>query len=186
MVAENPVVVLRALESLARTGWMLRGVPSGEAETVAAHLFKASVIALDIGYRLRDKGYNIDPMRAAIIALLHDVGESIIGDIPKTAGISEAKREAERRAIESLPFHRNLQRLMLEFEEDTGEALLARLAESLATLLQALDYERRGYMVGEIRESMKNAIIKVVEKVEWGGDAVNIIEGLYGVKLFSS
>ena len=185
MVAEDPATVLRALESLARTGWMLRGVPPGEAETVAAHLFKAAVIALDIGYRLRDEGVQLEPERAALIALLHDTGESIIGDIPKTAGISEAKKRAEQRAVDSLPFHPRVRELVHEFEEDSSEALLARLAESLATLLRAIDYERQGYPVGEIRESMKRVIASVLSRVEWGSTAARIIEEAYGVRVDS-
>lgn len=185
MVAENPDTVLRALQSLARTGWMLRGVPAGEAETVAAHLFKSSVIALDLGYRLRDKGYQVDPIEAAIIALLHDMGESVIGDIPKTAGIGEAKKKAEHRAVENLPFHKSLRDFIIEFDEESEEALLARLAESLATLLQALDYEKRGYNVGEIRQSMELSIKSIMRKVGWERDVATIIKEVYGVNLFS-
>ena len=155
--------VIEALSSLARTGWMLRGVPSQQAEAVAEHLFASALLALEIGLRARDDGLEIDPYKAAAIALVHDVGESVIGDIPKTAGID--KSEAERRAMESLPLHPEALRLFEEFEDkSTLEALVARVAELGATVLRARRYKALGYTrVEEIEESSMRAVEKLLE-----------------------
>ncbi len=149
-----------ALSSLARTGWMLRGVPHELAETVAEHSFAAAILSFELSVRLRENGAGIDPYKTAAIALLHDVGESVIGDIPKTAGIAEAKRYAENRALEYLALSDEAKKLVGEFDaQSTTEAVVAKISESLATLLRACHYKRMGYRVDEIIESMK-AVIK--------------------------
>ncbi|MCE4628130.1 MAG: HD family hydrolase [Desulfurococcales archaeon] len=152
--------VLEALSSLARTGWMLRGVPSVIAESVAEHSFWAAVLAFEISVRARSRGVQVDPYRAAAIALFHDIGESVIGDIPKVAGISRSeKAAAERRAVNSLPISREAKALQEEFEDEKSvEAVIARISESLATYLKALSYERSGYRVEEIRENMEEIV----------------------------
>ncbi len=152
--------VIEALSSLSRTGWMLRGVPSALAESVAEHSFASAVIAFELAVRLRDRGVEIDPYRAALVALVHDVGESVIGDIAKTAGIGDAKREAELRAVKTLPFSNALKELVIEFEESSSvEALVARVSESLATILKARSYVSLGYTrVKEIEDNLKRYV----------------------------
>ena len=158
--------MLDALSSLARTGWMLRGVPHTLAESVAEHIFRSTVIALELGLRLRDRGINIDPYRAASIALVHDLAESVIGDIAKTSGID--KSGAEERAMESLPLHPEAKRLYHEFEEGGSiEARVARIAELAATMLKAEYYMELGYnRVEEIRESSLKAIEGIISGMD--------------------
>ncbi len=173
--------ILEALDSLARTGWMLRGVPPSVAETVSSHLFKSAVIAFEVAVRLRERGVAVDPYRAAAIALFHDIGESIIGDIPRTAGIRDAKREAELRAVETLPLSPDAKNLVAEFEAGSStEALVAKLAEHIATLVRAAWYERLGYRVGEIEDSMARGISSLVDGRPELKEAVNEILGRLG------
>ena len=159
--------MLEALSSLARTGWMLRGIPSCLAESVAEHSFWASVLAFEIAVRLRTKGRDVDPYRAAAIALFHDIGESVIGDIARVAGISrEEKLKAERMAVQSLPLTDEAKKLQEEFDRgETDEALVARLSESLATLIKAIVYGYKGYNVNDIKENMEKIIKEITDKL---------------------
>ncbi len=147
--------MLLALVSLARTGWMLDGVPARDAETVAEHVFTAAVIALELGERLKARGLQVSPERAAAIALAHDLAESVIGDVTRrAAGLGEAKRRAEAEAYESLPLSPGVKSLYREFEEGGSlEALVARASELLATAWRAKVYVSRGYRVEGILES---------------------------------
>jgi len=159
--------VLQALSSLARTGWMLRGVPSQLAESVAEHSYWAAVLAFEIAVRARERGIVVDPLKAAAIAVFHDVGEAVIGDIPRIAGISrEEKLRAERAAVSSLPLSSEAKRLQEEFDEEaTPEAKIARLAETLATLLKARVYERMGFDVSDISENMEKAARRLAREL---------------------
>ncbi len=152
--------ILRALTSLARTGWMLRGVPPFEAETVASHSYASALIAFEMSVTARSKGLNVDPYRAAAEALIHDIAESVLGDITRTAGIDEAKKSAEKRAFMSLEISEEAKRLYLDFERGGSlEAVIARVSELLATYWKSLEYECRGYRVSDIKEStLKEAL----------------------------
>ena len=178
-MARNLHEVLEALSSLARTGWMLRGVPSALAESVAEHSFWSAVLAFEISVRARSRGLQVNPYRAAAIALFHDVGESVIGDIPKVAGISRSeKAAAERRAVSSLPLSQEAKALQEEFEDErTVEAIIARISESLATYLRALSYERSGYPVGEIRENMEETVKRLARPLGIMDIINDIMEG---------
>ena len=147
-----------SLSSLARTGWMLRGVPSSLAETVAEHLFSSSLIALEAGFRMKGRGYNIDPFKAASIALVHDLAEAYIGDIARVSGVD--KSVAEAKAFSRLPLSDGIKRLYLEYEDqNTLEALVARASEAAATYLRACAFMETGYDVSEIADSMRRMII---------------------------
>lgn len=160
--------VLRGLSSLARTGWMLRGVPHELAEPVASHSFWAAVLAHELALELRRRGARVDPERAALIALYHDMAEARIGDIAKVSGISEAEKErAERAAVESLPVSEESRSLIVEFmDRSSPEAKLAKLGETLATLLRALDYERIGFDVSDIRGNMCRSLRRMLGELE--------------------
>ena len=160
--------ILRGLSSLARTGWMLRGVPHELAESVASHSFWASVLAYELALELRRRGAGIDPERTALIALYHDMAEARIGDIAKVSGVSEAEKErAERAAAESLPISEESRSLIIEFmSRSSPEAKLAKLGETLATLLRALDYERIGFDVSDIRDNMCRSLKKISRELE--------------------
>jgi putative hydrolase of HD superfamily len=159
-VVESLYRVLEALSSLARTGWMLRGVPHSLAESVAEHSYWAAVLALEIASRAKNEGLEVDPYKAAAIALVHDMAEAVIGDIARVSGISrDEKRRAEERAFMSLPLSGEARELYAEFEEGrTLEARIARLAEELATLLRALFYRRLGYDVSDIERNMRKSV----------------------------
>jgi len=174
--------VIIALASLARTGWMLRGVPSQLAEPVSTHSFTASLLAFEIASHLTSKGHQLDAYRAAAIAVLHDLGEAIIGDIPKTAGIGEAKRAAEARAVESLPISQAAKGLISEFEEKgSEEAVIARIAELAATWVMGKYYSSIGYNVGEIIESSRRAIRELVEGRSWKKDLEEFLGSRLGL-----
>ena len=145
---------LRGVVSLARTGWMLRGVPPGEAETVASHSYAAAIIAFELAVEAGRRGFRVNPYKAASLALIHDLAEGVIGDISRRAGIGEAKRRAEEEAFKALEVSGEARKLFMEFEEgSTMESRIARMAELLATYWMALIYSCRGYDVMEIGES---------------------------------
>jgi putative hydrolase of HD superfamily len=145
--------VLVALSGLARTGWMLRGVPSAIAESVAEHLFASTLIAYELSVEARRSGFNVDPERVAVIALSHDLAEAVVGDISRRAGIVEAKEVAEARAFEDLEVSEDLKELYREYRDgSTLEAIVARISDNLATYVKARFYARLGFKVEGIAE----------------------------------
>ena len=156
--------LVRALTSLVRTGWMLRGVPASMGETVAEHSFVAALIAADLSQYV-----GADPYRAAMIALVHDATEAVVGDIPKTANIGQAKGEAERAALSKLDLPKPLREALLEYMEGRSlESKVARLADLVATAIVADEYEGLGFDVGEIKETSAREIEQLAGELASG------------------
>ena len=155
---------LRAVKSTPRTGWMLRGVPAAVAETIAAHMAESTVLALLIGERLAEKGVQVDVYHAASIAAVHDIAEGFIGDLVKRATDAIGKDVKETLEIDTLRQEIGesiISRLAEEYvRQETIEARVAKAAETMSTLLQALRYLRQGYDVAEILCGMLNIIMK--------------------------
>ncbi|MCE4606076.1 MAG: HD family hydrolase [Desulfurococcales archaeon] len=148
-----------SLKWLARTGWMQRGVPSSAAENVSQHSFEAAIIALDLAYRLRDQGVSVDPLRASVLALIHDIAESVVGDIPRwsSSRMAGLKEKLESTAVNEMSVHPNIKGLFEEYIDGKSlEASIAKLSDYISTCIQAGRYLSMGYNVEEIFSNMKN------------------------------
>jgi putative hydrolase of HD superfamily len=135
------------LKRLPRTGWLLRGVPN--PESIAEHSFRTALITLFLADELQRKGVAINSDRAVRIALLHDIGEARITDIPQPALKYVDKSGAERRAVGDMlkeaALPEEYHKLWLEYEEgSTVEGRLVRFADKLEMLIQAYEYESSG------------------------------------------
>lgn len=146
-----------ASKNLVRTGWMQNGIPPSMGETVASHSFEAAVLAYLISLELKKKGIDINPERASVIALFHDLGESLLGDLPKWASDRiKSKNEIEREAIKELGLPLDL---FDEYESrKTNEGLVAKFCDILSTYLQAIRYKKLGFKVDSIIETYEREI----------------------------
>ncbi len=73
---------LAALKALPRTGWSDRGVNAVIVESVADHSLAVAILAWATALeRVRD-GEDLDPQRVLLLALIHDLAESEVGDVP--------------------------------------------------------------------------------------------------------
>lgn len=132
------------LKRVPRTGWLLRGLV--DVESVAEHTWGVALIVLALAPEVEGP---LDREKALIIALVHDLPERSLSDIPSPALAHlppEAKREAEEAAlseiVQGLPDGDRLRVWWREFEEgSTPEGRLVRDADRLEMLLQAYLYE---------------------------------------------
>jgi putative hydrolase of HD superfamily len=146
------LIELQRLKRLDRTGWTLRGLPNG-TESVAAHSFGVSVAAMLLADEIQARGIAIDLEKVLRMSLLHDLAETRIGDMPKTAVSyfgSEARQKAEIAAfadvIESIGANKvRYQDLYEEYEgRESLEARIVKAADIVDLLVQALALERGG------------------------------------------
>lgn len=146
---------IHPLDRIARAGYVLRGVT--EPESVAAHSHFVSLLTLLFVDAYPDL---FDRERALTMALIHDLSEAQLMDIPMPAGdayLREAKQGAEQAIIERLfaglggryaEYHREL------LEPKTPEACLVRGLDKAQMMLKIVMYEREGR--GRLREFWKN------------------------------
>lgn len=139
---------LMRLKRLYRQGWLKRGLPECLCESVAEHSFGTALLALLVLGRGERDG--IDGPRAALIALVHELGESYAGDITPVDGVAkEAKRELERaailRALDGHPDRDWFLGLWEDFEEGgSPEARFVRELDRLEMGLQAALHDAEG------------------------------------------
>jgi putative hydrolase of HD superfamily len=145
------------LKQLPRTGWLLAGVSS--PESVADHCYATTMMALVLAEVVNADWLSqglLQPLavdRALRIALVHDLAESILTDLPKRSAEllgRNIKHEAEAQAITqilyTLPSGGSYIQLWHEYDAaTTPEARLVRDADKLEMVHQALRYEQRGH-----------------------------------------
>lgn len=137
---------LQTLKLLPRTGWLQRGLRN--VESIAEHSFGVATLALIVG----DLHPGLDRGRLLAIALVHDLAEALIGDLPASASRlfgKEAKHGAERRAMlelfGALPQAEHYLELWEEYSGGASpEARLVKALDRLELLAQAIQYERAG------------------------------------------
>jgi putative hydrolase of HD superfamily len=133
------------LKRVPRTGWVMRGVP--EAESVADHSYGVAFIALLLAEMASEA---VDKAKLLTIALLHDLPESVVSDLPSPAMAHfppGAKRSAEAavlaQLLDGLPNAERWRAWWQEFEDGTSvEGQLVRDADRLDMLIQAHVYEK--------------------------------------------
>jgi putative hydrolase of HD superfamily len=136
------------LKRIPRAGWLTRGVP--DVESVAGHSFGVAIVALAMVDALEDEPLDLE--KVLIMALLHDLGEARLTDLPSSAARlipPKVKAEAEAGAIGALlaPLTGSdrLRALWQEFEDQASpEGRLVRDADKLEMMVQCLRYEQAG------------------------------------------
>ena len=136
------------LKRIRRSGWVLRGIP--EAESVADHSYRAALL----GYILaKERGIKAEKVMAML--LIHDLAESIVGDIvPEAEEFLDKVRiegEAMKKILNSLgSLGEKLYGLWNEFVcGDSEEAKLARMVDKIEMAYQAKEYLEMGYSIDE-------------------------------------
>lgn len=160
--------IVKALNNLARTGWMLRGIPPSNAETVSQHLYSASLISLVLSSKLKEKNIDVDPYKAVSITLIHDLAEAFYGDIvtPFSDKYLRSKENIEASIIEKEVSCRNIRELYMEFiKQKSLEAKIAKLSDLLSTYIQARIYMQDGYDVKDILENVEKKIRKIASEI---------------------
>jgi putative hydrolases of HD superfamily len=138
------VLELQSLDRLPRAGYVLRGVT--DPESVTEHSWHVLFLVWALGRRLPE----VDVARAVEIALVHDLAELRIGDLPRTASRyfpEGAKNAAESAAMEEIlaPLPPAARELYAEYQAAaTPEARLVKACDKLQLMLKVAAYERWG------------------------------------------
>jgi putative hydrolase of HD superfamily len=135
------------LKRIERAGWRRCGVGAADCESVADHSFFVALLALLLPSFARDE--NLDPFRCIALALVHDLAESIVGDITPHDAISadekHRREEAAMRQLAATLGDDEILTLWQEFESaQTPEAKLVREMDVIEMAWQADTYAAAG------------------------------------------
>ncbi|CAF1353576.1 unnamed protein product [Rotaria sordida] len=145
-----------------RTGWVLRGVE--RVESIADHMYRMAVMSL-----LLPTISEQSKVRCMKLALVHDLAESVVGDLTEFDGIP--KSEKHRRESESmlhltrlLPVDVGTEIFSLFNEyvdQKTNEANLVKDLDIFDMLVQAYEYEKIQGENGFLEEFFQSSVSKV-------------------------
>lgn len=133
------------LKRMPRMGWLQRGVSA--PESVAEHSYGVAMLALVLADLCE-----VDRVRVLELALLHDLAEAMLTDLPHTAQQllgAHAKHSAEQQAINNILAGLPHAERLLDHWQDyalgiSREARLVKALDRLEMLIQALAYEQAG------------------------------------------
>ena len=136
------------LKKLRRTGWQLRGIREGES--IADHCFGVVFLTHFLASLV---SANLDRNKAVSIAIVHEIGETRVGDIPYVSlKYFQNKDEMETMAINDVlsPLGENITeeslRLFREFEDGSSvEGRFVKAIDKLEMLVTAAEYEKAGF-----------------------------------------
>lgn len=135
------------LKTIPRSGWLQSGVIPEGVESIASHSYGMSILILYLRTELVANGVNVE--RALNMALIHDIAESIVGDLTPHDNVSEAdKFEAEAKAfkqiVRGVTEGKYFQDLWEDFESIKSlEAQVVKRIDKLDMLIQAYLYEKK-------------------------------------------
>lgn len=149
-----------------RRGWITK-VGIRIPESVADHSWRTALLALLVG---SSKG--LDTPRMVGMALIHDIGEALIGDLtPEDVEEPAKKRVIEEEAVTRLTgvlppsMQHTLTRLWQEYRDGVSrEAVLVRELDKVEMALQAEEYRLEGYDEKRLEEFSAHAEAFVKDK----------------------
>ncbi len=149
------------LKEVKRTGWILKGIKN--PESVAEHTWRMGLIIMF----LANNNKKLDKRKLLEMNTIHDLGEIGIGDVKwesgrRIIGSQNIKHKDEIKTLEKLfkniPHKNRYLNLLKEFnDQKTPEAKFLKLVDKLEMVLQAYDYQKKGYPREVFEEFWENA-----------------------------
>lgn len=163
----NYYVICNRLKSVIRTGWKDWNVQRTRIESVAEHIFGVQMLALAMKSEYQ---YDVDIMKVIFMLAVHELGETIIGDLTQFQISREEKEKLEHEAVHKILGNlldgKQIEELFLEFDShNTKEAMFAYQCDKLECDLQCKLYDEEGCV--DLNKQYGNTTMKnpLVEKL---------------------
>jgi len=170
----NYYVICNKLKNIIRTGWKDWNVKKERLESVAEHIFGTQMLAIAMKSEYQ---YDVDIMKVIFMLAIHELGETIIGDLTQFQISKEEKIKIEHDAVKeilsNLLEEKQIEELFLEFDSHkTKEAIFAYQCDKLECDLQSKLYDEEGCVDlnhQENNKTMDNKLVKQLlqEKNSW-------------------
>lgn len=142
----NFYIICNKLKNVIRTGWIAWNVKRNRLESVAEHIYSTQMLAIAMK---SEYGYDIDIMKVIYMLAIHELGETVIGDLTQFQISNEEKEiiehEAVSKILEGLLDGEYIKELFLEFDRhETKESIFAYQCDKLECDLQSKLYDIEG------------------------------------------
>ena len=137
-------VLCNKLKNVIRTGWKDWKVQRDRIESVAEHIFGVQMLAIAMKSEFE---YDIDIMKVIYMLAIHELGETVIGDLTQFQIDKKEKEKIEHEAVHkilaSLIDGEEIEALFLEFDaHETPEAMFAYQCDKLECDIQCKLYDQ--------------------------------------------
>ena len=95
----NYYVLCNKLKDVIRTGWVNWNVKRDRVESIAEHIFGVQMLAIAMKSEYE---YDIDIMKVIYMLAIHELGETIIGDLTQFQISKDEKKNIEHRAVHNI------------------------------------------------------------------------------------
>ena len=173
----NFYLTCNRLKDVIRTGWINWDVKRERRESIAEHIFGVQMLAIAIKSEYE---YDIDIEKVIYMLAIHELGETIIGDLTQFQIGKEEKEKMEHEAVHNilstLIDGEQIEALFLEFDaHETEEAKFAYQCDKLECDIQCKLYDQEGCVdvtkqdgnVSATNELVKNLLEK--NNNSWSG-----------------
>lgn len=135
--------VVSKLKNVERTGWNYWGLSGVRVESIAEHSFGCCTLAVSI---LSVKDFGLDVNKVITMLMLHDLEESVMGDVTYFDEAAKSKGQLSQKAnIELFGRRENGNEFLKMIEEfnygNTKEAVFARQIDKFQSDLEAYYYD---------------------------------------------
>ncbi len=142
----NYYVLCNRLKDIIRTGWKNWNVQRERIESIAEHIFGVQMLAIAMKSEYQ---YDVDIMKVIYMLAIHELGETIIGDLTHFQISKEEKEKIEHEAVHKILSDlldgKRIEALFLEFDAlKTKEAMFAYQCDKLECDLQCKLYDEEG------------------------------------------
>ncbi|KAJ0341309.1 hypothetical protein COL154_011021 [Colletotrichum chrysophilum] len=183
--------MLERLKTTKREGWRRFGIARGES--IADHMYRMSLLSMCCPPALAPR---IDLARCMKMCLIHDMAESLVGDITPVDGVP--KPEKNRREAETMDYITKtllgnfnggltgieIREIWQEYEDSkTLNSHFVHDLDKMELLLQMMEYEKRGQGKLDLGEFAYVATkFSLPETKEWADELLKEREQFWGAK----
>ena len=144
----NYYVPCNKLKDIVRSGWKVWNIKRERVESIAEHIYGVQMLAIAMKSEYQ---YDINLEKVILMLAIHELGETVIGDLTQFEIDSESKEIIEHKAVHTILYGlidgEKLEELFLEFDtKETKEAIFAYQCDKLECDLQSKLYDEEKFV----------------------------------------
>lgn len=182
----NYYVLCNKLKNVVRTGWINWNVQRERIESIAEHIFGVQMLAIAMKSEYQ---YDIDINKVIFMLAIHELGETIIGDLTQFQIDKKEKEKLEHEAVHSilgtLLDGNVIEDLFLEFDaHETPEAIFAYQCDKLECDIQSKLYDQESCIDLNHQEGNATMNNTLVRELLTAGDSFSSMWIKFGQRVY--
>ena len=182
----NYYLLCNKLKNIVRTGWINWNVQRERIESIAEHIYGVQMLAIAMKSEFQ---YDVDLNKVIFMLAIHELGETIIGDLTQFQIDKREKEKLEHDAVHNILGTiidgDVIERLFLEFDaHETPEAIFAYQCDKLECDIQSKLYDQEHCVDLNNQEGNDTMNNSLVRKLLAAGDSFSSMWIKFGQRVY--